>query len=76
MSSNTTANNYNKEALEESQTKLNKALAKIYLNPDNPGALGGAEPLYRRAHELGHKGASRRAVRHYLADEASYTLHR
>ena len=74
MSSNTTATTYNKDLLEETQTKVNKALAKIYLNPDDPGALGGAERLYRRAHEIGLKGANRRAVRHYLAGEAAYSL--
>ena len=63
-------------ANEEQVGKLNEELAKIYLNPEDPGSLGGAERLYRRARALGIKGITRTSVRQYLRDEPSYSLHR
>ena len=55
---------------------LDKALEKIYLNPEDPGSYGGIEKLYRRAKQLRIKGVTRLAVRRYLSGVASYTLHR
>ena len=52
------------------------ALAKIYLNPESPGSLGGIERLYQAAKTTGVPGVTRKSVRQYLSGEASYSLHR
>ena len=55
---------------------VNSELAKIYLDPEDPGSYGGVERLYKRAKELAIKGASRNVVKRYLSQEASYSLHK
>ena len=51
-------------------------LAEIYHSPGDPGSLGGAERLFRRAKELHIPGVTRQSVREYLKGEQAYTLHR
>ena len=50
-------------------------LARIYNEPGDPGAFGGAERLYRSAHSS-DASITRRAVRQFLETEYAYTLHR
>ena len=58
------------------QGYLHRKLAGIYYNPRDPGSLGGAERLYKRAKHLGIKGATRAIVKRFLSCESAYTLHR
>lgn len=51
-------------------------LDKIYLNPEDPGSLGGVEGLYQRARQKGVEGLSRKVVIDYLASRDAYTLHK
>ena len=65
------------DGLLENQVKLNERLAKIYLNPEDPGSLGGVERLYQRARrQAGLRGLTRNQVRRFLGGESAYSLHR
>ena len=55
---------------------LQETLQKIYLNPHEPGSLGGLEALYRRAKQLRVWGATRAAVAKFLSGESTYSLHK
>ena len=55
---------------------LRQRLEKIYHKPGDPGALGGAERLYRRAKELNVPGVTRAAVGDFLHGQQAYTLHK
>ncbi|KAF0137592.1 MAG: Uncharacterized protein FD143_3745, partial [Ignavibacteria bacterium] len=55
---------------------LNKQLVKIYFNPRDPGSFGGVERLFKRAKQIGVKGATRASVKNFLTSESAYTLHR
>ena len=52
-----------------------KALKQIYHDPQNPGSLGGADRLYRRAKELHIPNVTRQSIQKYLKTEQAYTLH-
>ena len=51
-------------------------LDKIYSTPDDPGSLGGAERLFKRAKELRVRGVTRASVAEYLRGQQAYTLHK
>ena len=55
---------------------IQAALEKIYLNPNEPGSLGGLEALYRRAQQLKVPGLTRAAVARFLSGVSAYTLHK
>ena len=57
-------------------TQLSHRLEQIYRTPGDPGALGGAERLYRRAKDLNVPGVTRAAVADYLHGQQAYTLHK
>ena len=56
--------------------QLREKLTELYLNPEDPGSLGGVDRLYRRAKKLKLKGATRQAVKELLQTVSAYTLHR
>ena len=55
---------------------IQAALEKIYLNPNEPGSLGGLEALFRRAQQLKVPGLTRAAVARFLSGVSAYTLHK
>ena len=59
-----------------SSTQLTQRLEKIFRTPEDPGALGGAERLYRRAIELNVPGVIRTAFADYLHGQQAYKLHK
>ena len=59
-----------------SSTRLTQQLEKIYRTPGDPGSLGGAERLYKRAKELNVPGVTRVAVGDFLQGQQAYTLHK
>ena len=59
-----------------SNPQLRQRLEKIYRTPADPGLLGGAERLYKRAKELNVPGVARAAVDDYLHGHQAYTLHK
>ena len=52
------------------------ALDKIYRTPGDPGSLGGAERLFKRAKGLKVRGVTRASVAEYLRGHQAYTLHK
>ena len=58
-----------------SSTHLRQRFEQIYRAPGDPGALGGAERLYKRAKELNVPEVTRAAVAEYLHGQQAYTLH-
>ena len=54
---------------------MEKALRKIYLDPRDPGGLGGESTLFKRARQLGLK-ATKKQVREFLKSQDPYTLHK
>ena len=52
-----------------------KHLANIYYAAGDPGSLGGAERLLKRAHEIGLP-VTREDVTKFLASQLTYTVHR
>ena len=50
-------------------------LARIYMDPSDPGAFGGVERLSQRGHSS-DASITRRSVREFLETEYAYTLHR
>ena len=65
-----------KAASKRKQKLLWDSLEKIYLSPEDPGALGGVEQLYKRARQANLQGLSKKAVEEYLNGIPAYTLHR
>ena len=59
-----------------SSTQLRQRLEKIYRTQGDPGALVGAERLYKRAKELNVPGVTRAAVGDFLHGQQAYTLHK
>ena len=58
-----------------SSGQLRQRLEQIYRTPKDPGALGGAERLYKRAKELNVPGVMIAAFADYLHGQQAYTLH-
>ena len=52
------------------------SLDKIYRTPGDPGSLGGAERLFKRAKKLKVRGVTRASVAEYLRGQQAYTLHK
>ena len=53
-----------------------EVLSRIYLDPKDPGSLGGVEQLLIRAKQLNFSGVTRKTVKEYLRSEQAYTLHK
>ena len=70
------ARGHTRRNIPPSAPDISTQLQAIYPDPADPGSYGGIERLLRRAREKRIKGASRVAVKRFLAGQTSYTLHR
>ena len=54
---------------------IEKQLHNLYYAPGDPGSLGGAERLYRRAKEIGIP-VTRHSVKTFLSKQLAYSIHK
>ena len=54
---------------------LNKALKRIYHDPNYPGSLGGVDWFLWLARQVHISNATRKRVQEFLQSEQAYTLH-
>ena len=62
-------------ASNKKQTSLYEKLSSIYLNPKDPGSLGGVQRLFKRAKELGIT-ADREKFKEFLETQRVYSYHK
>ena len=60
----------------EEEDPMDKALTELYYNAEDPGSYGGVEKLFPSAKNAGVKKVTRGRVKHFLADQQSYSLHK
>ena len=58
-----------------SDREIEDYLKSVYYNAENPGALGGVEPLYQEAKKSGAHKISRARVAKFLRSQEVYTTH-
>ena len=55
---------------------VEETLRRIYMDPADPGSLGGIDRLLRRAKQLKVPGVNRLVVEQFLKGKQASTLHR